>query len=240
MLKLTNAPVISFRIEFYFKEINDPDLDLVVEIAKHLSDKEYKEKPKVKLNSTRGLDKELFIGPLKFIKKEEGQEILIFRDSIHFHFKKYSEFDLMFPKILDNLSYLAQKLKILQIIRIRIAYIDEFKQFPRTDFNLQRYFTLYIEHPDYSIDYKDFSLGIKLETESEDHISILRIRGKKPKDQTHYLFHLETLYVINEEVDIDPITKLTHLINIAHKELAKNFKTVLSKKTKGLIGLEDE
>ena len=240
MVKLSNAPIISFRIEFYFKEINDPDLDLVVEIAKHLSDKEYEEKPKIKLNSTRGLDKELYIGPLKFIKKEEGQEILIFRDSIHFNFKQYSEFDLMLPKILDNLSYLSEKLKISQIIRIRIAYIDEFDHFPRTDFNLQRYFTLYIEHPDYEIDYKDFTLGLKLKTESEDHISILRIRGKKPKDQDHYLFHLESLYVINEEVDLDPITRIDNLINLAHDQLSKNFKTVLSKKTKGLIGLEDE
>lgn len=89
------------------------------------------------------------------------------------------------------------------------------------------------------MDNTDFIFGIKLETEEENHVLIVRLKGRKPENDENYLIQLETIYNINEEIDLSNRENLENLIKVAHDRLVDIFKEVLTQKTKIKIGMDD-
>ena len=241
MVHCLYAPLIKFILRINFAEIEYPTIETLTDISRRLSTEGYSEPIKIRLISSKGLDPQLVFAPLKFLSEEEGNEILIFRDSIHFQYnKKYPRWDEILPKILSNFFYLSEKLNILLIKNISFDYIDLFTQFPQRGFQIRSYFNIYLNRPPvFDLDYEDFIMGIKLKTEESNHKSILRIRGLKPDNEENYKIQLETHFSIVEDIEINDYENFKNNLNIAHDFLLENFKLVLSEKTKKIIVMEN-
>ncbi len=235
------APLIKFLIRINFAEIENPTIETISNISKKLSEEGYSEPTKIRLISSKGLDPQLVFVPLKFVSEEEGNEILIFRDSIHFTYNdKYSQWSKILPKILENFFCLSEELEISLIENISLDYIDLFNQFPKKGFDIELYFNISLNFlPEFDINYEDFIIGLKLDTEESHHNSILRIRGLKPNLDEFYKIQLETHYNITEDIEAKDNIKLKSNLNYAHDILIKYFKLVLSEKTKKMIVMDN-
>lgn len=240
MVSIEHPPVIKFIVRFNFKSVKDPLIDVICDISNEIN-WDIIESPRLKLHSSKGPDPQFYFGPLKFLSKQEGNELIIYRDSIQFRYNKYSKFDEMLPQILSIFFHLAEKLGIESVSNISLEYVDKFSQLPQNpNFRIKTYFKLYIKNPDdFQLDLYDFIIGLKLKTEEEKHKSIVRLRGLNPNNDENYLFHLESLYVIEEQLNIDETEKIERNINIAHDKLSSIFKSLLTQKLKLLIGMDD-
>ena len=233
-------PVEEFFLNFFFVEVPDPDVYTLNEICQNLDDAGYKSPPRIKLHSSKGPDPRINLGPLMFVSETEGNEILIFNDSIQFIFHEYSSFDEILPKILENFFSLADILEIKTNNRITVKYIDIFNQFLQKSFNINNYFNIYLEYPEtFILDNKDFVFGIRLETDKINHTPIIRLRGRNPDNEECFSIQLETIYNVYEEIEIEQKEKIEDLINYAHDCLIDYFKKILTKKTKLKIGMDD-
>lgn len=239
-MHIEHPPVEQFSLKFFFLKISDPTVYILKELAETLSEMGYQEPPRIKLHSSKGPEPNILIGPLIFVSEEEGNEILIFSDSIQFIFHEYSSFDEILPKILNIFYSLTEDLEIGLVNRITLSYIDIFDNFSQSGFSIKSYFNIYLKYPEiYKLDYKDFVFGIRLETEEENHIPIIRLRGRKPDNDENYLIQLETIYNINEEIEIREKERFENSINYAHDCLVNIFKEVLTSKTKIKIGMDN-
>lgn len=239
-MNIEHPPVIQFSLKLYFSKISDPDVYILKEFTKKLSDAGYQEPPRIKLHSSKGPDPNILIGPLRYVSEAEGNEILIFSDSIQFIFHEYPSFDEILPKILTNFYSLTEDLEITSVNRVTLSYVDIFDKFPQNGFSIKSYFHIYLRYPQiFTLDNTDFIFGIKLETEEENHVPIVRLKGRKPDNDEKYLIQLETIYNINEEIDLSNRENLENNINFAHDRLVDIFKEVLTQKTKIKIGMDD-
>lgn len=239
-MNIEHPPIKQFSLKLFFSKISDPTVYTLKELTEKLSDAGYQEPPRIKLHSSKGPDPSILIGPLRYISEEEGNEILIFSDSIQFIFHEYSSFDEILPKILTNFYSLTGDLEIGIINRITLSYVDIFDKFAQSGFSIKSYFNIYLRYPEiFTLDKKDFVFGIRLETEEENHVPIIRLRGRKPDNDENYLIQLETIYNINEEIEVRDKETLEYAINFAHDRLAEFFKEVLTTKTKIKIGMDD-
>lgn len=241
MVHCLYPPIIKFILRIYFAEIENPTIETLTDISRKLSSEGYSEPTKIKLISSKGPDSQLIFAPIRFLSEEEGNEILIFRDSIYFQYnEKYPRWDEILPKVLSNFFYLSEKLNILLIKNISFDYIDLFTNFPQNRFELKSYFNISIKYlPEFDIDYEDFIIGVKLNTEELDHKSILRIRGLKPSNEEFYKIQLETHYEIMKEIEISEREQFQSNLNYAHDILLKYFKLVLSERTKKMIVMDN-
>jgi len=241
MVHCLYPPIIKFILRIDFAEIENPTIETLTDISRKLSREGYSEPTKIKLISSKGPDSQLIFAPIRFLSEEEGNEILIFRDSIYFQYdKKYPRWDEILPKMLSNFFYLSDKLNILLIKNILFDYIDLFTNFPQNRFELKSYFNISIKYlPEFDIDYEDFIIGVKLNTEELDHKSILRIRGLKPSNEEFYKIQLETHYEIMKEIEINEREQFQSNLNYAHDILLKYFKLVLSERTKKMIVMDN-
>ena len=241
MVHCLYPPIIKFILRINFAEIEHPTIETLTDISIRLSTEGYSEPIKIRLISSKGFDPQLIFGPLKFLSEEEGNEILIFRDSIYFQYnEKYSRWDDILPKIMNNFFYLSEKLNILLIKNISFDYIDLFSKFQQKGFDLKSYFNISLEDlHEFDLDYSDFIIGLKLNTEELDHKSILRIRGLKPSSEEFYKIQLETHYEITEEIEINEREQFQSNLNYAHDILSNYFKLVLSERTKKMIVMDN-
>jgi len=241
MVHCLYPPIIKFILRINFAEIENPTIETLTDISRRLSTEGYSEPIKIRLISSKGFDPQLIFGPLKFLSEEEGNEILIFRDSIYFQYnEKYSRWDEILPKIMNNFFYLSEKLNILLIKNISFDYIDLFSKFQQRGFDLKSYFNISLEYlHEFDLDYSDFIIGLKLNTEELDHKSILRIRGLKPSSEEFYKIQLETHYEITEEIEINEREQFQSNLNYAHDILSNYFKLVLSERTKKMIVMDN-
>lgn len=241
MVKILYPPVIKFYLRINFKEIENPTIKTIALISDKLSEVGYSESSRINLISSRRPDPQLIFSPMRFISEEEGNEILIFRDSIYFQYnEKYPTWDKIIPIILENFSYLSEKLKIALIENFSLDYIDLFTQFPQKGFEIKTYFNVKLKRPpEFEMDYADFIIGIKLSTEEPNHKSILRLRGLKPDSDEYYKIQLETHHSITEAIEVTEKDYLKELLNDAHEILSNNFKLVLTEQTKKIIAMDD-
>jgi uncharacterized protein (TIGR04255 family) len=241
MVKMLYPPVIKFLLRINFKEIESPNIKTIALISDKLSEVNYSESSRINLISSKRPDPQLIFSPMRFISEEEGNEILIFRDSIYFQYnEKYPTWDRILPIILENFFYLAEQLKISLIENISLEYVDLFTQFPQKNFEIKTYFNIKLKRPtEFEMDYDDFIIGIKLRTEEPNHKSILRLRGLKPDNDECYKIQLETHHSITEKIEIAEKDYLKELLNSAHDNLSNNFKLVLTEQTERIIGMDD-
>ena len=241
MVECLYAPLIKFILKIDFAEIENPTIETLTEISIKLSKESYSEPIRIKLNTSKGFDPQLIIAPLKFISEEEGNEILIFRDSIFFQYnKKYSHWDVILPKIMNNFFYLSEKLNIPQIKSISLDYFDLFDELPQKGFQIRSYFKMYLNRPpEFVLDYEDFIMGIKLKTEELNHKSILRLRGLRPSSEEFYKIQLETHYEITEEIEINEREQIQSNLDYAHDILSNYFNLVLHERTKKMIVMDN-
>ena len=241
MVHCLYPPLIKFILRINFAEIENPIIETLTDISRRLSTEGYSEPTRIRLISSKGPDPQLIFAPLRFLSEEEGNEILIFRDSIYFQYnEKYPRWDEILPTILNTFLYLSEKLNILLIENISFDYIDLFTKFPQKGFDIKSYFNISLEDsPEFDIDYEDFIIGLKLKTEESYHKSILRIRGLKPGSDEFYKIQLETHYEITEEIEINEEEQFQNNLNFAHDILLKYFKLVLSERTKKIIVIDN-
>lgn len=242
MVTIHYAPIIKFLLRINFDNIDNPTIQTLTEISINLSNVGYSQPTRINLISSKGPDPQLIFAPIRFLSEEEGNEILIFRDSIYFQYnEKYRSWDeQILPNILKNFFFLSEKLNISQIKNISLDYIDLFSQFPQKGFDIKSYFNVNLKYPpEFDIDYDDFIIGIKQNTEEPNHKSILRIRGLKPDNEEYYKIQLETHYSIRENTEINQSEHFKNNLNLAHDILLENFKLVLSERTKKLIVMEN-
>jgi len=241
MVQCLYPPLIKFILRIDINDVENPTIETLRDIASKLEDMGYSEPTRIKLISSKGPDSQLIFAPIRFLSEKEGNEILIFRDSIYFQYnEKYPRWDDILPKILSNFFYLSEKLNILVIKNISFDYIDLFTNFSQNRFELKSYFNISIKYqPEFDIDYKDFIIGLRLNTEESSHKSILRIRGLKPNTEEFYKIQLETHYEIQEEIEINEKDQLKDNLNYVHDYLLKYFKFVLSERTKKMIVMDD-
>ena len=242
MVTIHYAPIIKFLLRINFDNIDNPTIQTLTEISENLSEAGYSNPTKINLISSKGPDPQLIFAPIRFLSGEEGNEILIFRDSIYFQYnKKYPSWDnQILPDILKNFFFLSEKLNISQTKNISLDYIDLFDEFPQKGFDIKSYFNINLKRPtEFDIDYEDFIIGIKLKTEELNHKSILRIRGLKPDNEENYKIQLETHFSIIEDIEINEQENFKNNLNLAHDILLENFKLVLSEKTKKIIVMEN-
>jgi len=234
MVHCLHPPLIKFILRINFAEIENPTIETLADISRRLSTEGYSEPIKIRLISAKGFDPQLIFGPLKFISEEEGNEILIFRESIYFQYNnKYSRWDEILPKIMNNFFYLSEKLNIPQIKSISLDYIDLFDKLPQKNFQIRSYFNIYLKRPqEFDLDYEDFIMGIKLKTEELNHKSILRLRGLRPSSEEFYKIQLETHYEITEEIEINEREQIQSNLDYAHDILSNYFNLVLHERTK--------
>jgi len=240
-VKMLYPPVVSFLLRMNFKDIDNPTIKTLTEISEKLSDTGYSEPTRIRLISSKGPDPQFIFAPMRFLSEEEGDEILIFRDSIYFQYnEKYPTWDKILPNILENFFFLSEKLKISLIESISLDYIDLFDKFPQKGFEIGSYFNIRLKHPpEFEMDYNDFIIGVKLKTEDSNHKSILRIRGLKTENDENCKIQLETRYLIIEAIDIEEKERFKENLNIAHDNLLDNFKLVLTEKTKKILVMEN-
>jgi len=241
IVKILYPPVVHFVLRMNFKEIDNPTIKTLKDISDKLSETGYSEPTRIRLISSKGLDSEFSFVPLRFLSEEAGNEILIFRDSIYFQYnEKYPTWEKILPNILENFFFLSEKLGFSLIESISLDYIDLFDKFPQKGFKIDSYFNIHLKYPpELEMDYNDFIIGIKLNTEDPNHKSILRIRGLKPINDECYKIQLETHYSIKESINTSEKERLNKNLNISHINLLDNFKLVLSEKTKKIIVMEN-
>lgn len=241
MVKILYPPVIKFLLRINFKEIENPTIKTTALISTKLSEVGYSESSRINLISSKRPDSLLIFSPMRFLSEEEGNEILIFRDSINFQYnEKYPTWDSILPVILENFFYLSKKLKISLIENISLDYIDLFTQFPRKGFEIKRYFNVKLKRPpEFEMDYDDFIIGIKLSTEDPNHKSILRLRGLKPDNDEYCKIQLETHHSITEAIEITEKDYVKKLLDNTHDILLSNFKLVITEQTRKIIGMDD-
>ncbi len=239
-MNIDNPPIKQFSLKLFFLKISDPTVYVLKNITEKLFEAGYQEPPRIKLHSSKGPDSNILIGPLIYISEEEGNEILIYSDSIQFKFREYPSFDVILPKILNIFYSLTEDLEIRIVNRITLSYIDIFDNFSQNGFSIKSYFNIYLKYPEiYKFDNKDFVFGIRLETEEENHIPIIRLKGRKPDNDENYLIQLETIYNINKEFEIQENEIFEYSINYAHDCLVNIFKEVLTPRTKIIIGMDN-
>lgn len=231
-------PLKQFILRIYFQDIEYPTISTLSQIYDKLS-KDYPDPTRIRLISSKSPESELFYGPIRFLSKKQDNEILIFKDAIFFQYNdKYTSWDKIFPTLVENFVYLAERFKINSIERISLDYVDLFDNFPQRNFNLNYYFNIKLEFPvEFIMNFTDFIIGIKLETDELNHKSIFRVRGLLPENEDYFKIQLKTHFSIIEKIDIKNKELFVSDCETAHEFLVKNFNIILSEKTKKMIGM---
>ncbi|UYP48135.1 hypothetical protein NEF87_004420 [Candidatus Lokiarchaeum ossiferum] len=242
MTKLKYPRLDKFVLRISYNKIEEPTIQKVTKISEKLGDLGYPEPTTIRLISSRVMEQQISFSPLTFKSESKDNAILIYSDSILFEYNdKYTSWHEIFPKILQISQMIFNDLKIKDIIRISLDYIDIFT-FDRENFRLNENFEMKLKHPnDYMIGFEDFIIGLNFKTDIEGATSILRLRGVTPKNEDEYTIRLETHFNINENLKYpEEFESIKKNLDIAHQKLILLFKDFLTEKTKSMVGLFDD
>ncbi len=96
------------------------------------------------------------------------------------------------PKIIEVVKSFFAIFNIKVINKIIFSYTDQFI-FPVENFSLQKYFKISMNKLEqWTIDYKDFIIGIKTGSDTEEKI-IIRIIGLPAEKNTEYKIQLQQI-----------------------------------------------
>jgi uncharacterized protein (TIGR04255 family) len=235
-MEIKNPPLVLFRLEFQFSNKIQPTLQELTEFYQSISE-QYPNPLRFSLIPLSQSDSfPLQIGPYRFISENKKKTLELFADSLIFVFNEYKSWDKEQPIIIDILGKFIKIFGIIKINRCILTFVDEFK-FLSANFALSQYFTLTINNPsNWTIDYRDFVLGIKLSSEIDEKI-IIRLIGIKPENNNEYQFRLEQLIINEKSIEANNLSLISEMLNNNHKKLIEIFSRSITEETKTIIGL---
>lgn len=241
MLTIEKPPLKTFRIDFKFKKPKKISFDMMSKVEELLK-KDYPIAPSldiieypydVKIKARIPIQ----IGPISFLNKEKNVQIQFFSDGLIFIFTEYTHWNDIKGEIIDLVLNSCKILKIDKIEQFRMEYLDEFT-FPKKNFDLSNYFNLSINKPEkWSIDFKDFHTGIKINTLENDKF-IIRLRGIPIKESESFLFRLESVYLKQKEFSIDEEQILIDELNYVHDTIIDYFFNIMSENLRQILGVK--
>lgn len=238
MLKITNPPLISFRVDFKFRRIENISISKMYEVDSFLKT-HYHELPKINMISFPPEMKiPISINPIEYTSEDKESQLKLFANSIIFIYSEYSSW----VEIKDNLFHILEKildlLEIESIEEFRLEYTNQF-EFKKESFHIEEYFNMYSQTPlSWDINYEDYHNGLNLKVDDNDKF-IIRLRGIKPHEEGTLLFRLEHIYLKKQKFKLAEKKILLDSLDKTHDITERFFLDIMTDKLKKKRGVEE-
>lgn len=240
MVSIKHPPLALFKISFQIKNLDNLTFSKIAEMESVLSSS-FDIFPNVNVLKKSGpvINLPLGISPIKYLSSKRDKELHIYSDSFDFYFHKYDRWSIIRDEITSILEELNKILQFEIINSFQMEYIDRIN-IPRTDFEINEYFTLYQISPDqWSLNYEDFYLAINIKTTESDKF-IIRLRGISPLQPDSFTFQIETNYNKIDSNKVVPLNLFKEKLNKSHELIISYFTGLLTDKMKSILGVEDD
>jgi len=239
MLHIDKPPLISFRIDFKFKSPENITFEKMARVEEILKEKSYDKVPNIQIiEYPVQLKVPIQIGPINFMTQEKDREFQLFANSLIFIYTDYTHWEHIKIDLIEILIKTCNILDIELIEEFRFEYIDHF-DFKREEFKPSDFFNLSNNYPaSWSIDYRDFHIGIKIISENEDKF-IIRLRGLPPTIKENFLFRLESIYIKEDQFNLDKKDILVKNLDLIHDYMRGYFLDIMTDKLKQKLGVRE-
>jgi uncharacterized protein (TIGR04255 family) len=235
-MKLRNPPLKEFRVNYQWDHRSEPSIPVLHRFDSLLRDMGLLSNTPITLNSSRKvfLPTKLLVFPqyLEYSNPQNTIKLELFCDSVIYSVFSYSTW----PEVLQKI---IQVLDAVQVVSggspktIQMGYTNEFV-FPGAAFSLNDHFTIGCQLPTgWTLDYSRFILGVQLQNTPfpfQQHLRGEMITGDK------VCIQIESEMTLDVRPDLEEVTSdLTR----AHDFIEEGFLSMLSPKTKELIGYSE-
>jgi uncharacterized protein (TIGR04255 family) len=238
MLKIANPPLISFRVDFKFKRIENISISKMHEVDLFLK-KHYQELPKINVVSFPPEMKiPISINPIEYTSEDKERQLKLFANSIIFIYSEYSSWVEIKEDLFNILEKVLELLEIKTVEEFRLEYTNQF-EFKKENFRIKEYFNMYSQAPpSWDINYKDYHNGLNLKVDNNDKF-IIRLRGIDPQEEDTLLFRLEHIYLKKQKFKLAEKEILLDSLDETHNIAERFFLDIMTENLKKKRGVEE-